>query len=91
MCRKICRSQPACRIPSIIELWLSASERMRQFGSNCAMVEIAARLEIQPEVTLGSRLAPTVLGPVHAGGHQLDGGGVDDVDDAVESTQDAPS
>ena len=48
-------------------------------------------LEIQPEVTLGSRLAPTVLGPVHAGGHQLDGGGVDDVDDAVESTQDAPS
>ena len=38
-------SQPACRTPSIIELWLSASDRIRQFGISLAMVEMPVWLE----------------------------------------------
>ena len=38
LCRHICFSQPDWRTPSIIELWLSASDSSRQFGSSLAMV-----------------------------------------------------
>jgi len=44
--------------PSIIELWFSASEKMWQFGRRLAMVEIAARLEIQPEVKASAAFLP---------------------------------
>ena len=38
LCRQTCFSQPDWRTPSIMELWLSASDRIRQFGSSLAMV-----------------------------------------------------
>ena len=38
LCRQICFSQPDWRTPSIMELWLSASDSSRQFGSSLAMV-----------------------------------------------------
>ena len=37
-------------MPSIIEAWFSSSEKMTQSGSSLAMVEIAASLEMKPEV-----------------------------------------
>jgi hypothetical protein len=40
--RKTRFSQPEWRTPSIIELWLKASDRIRQFGSSFAMVEMPA-------------------------------------------------
>jgi hypothetical protein len=50
MCRNTCFSHPVRLMPSSIELWFSASERIRQSGNSDAMVKIPARLEIQPEV-----------------------------------------
>ena len=38
--RKIFFSAPDWRTPSIIELWLSASDRIRQFGISLTMVEM---------------------------------------------------
>ena len=43
--RKIWRSQPDWRMPSIIELWLSASDRIRQFGISLAMVAMPVWFE----------------------------------------------
>jgi hypothetical protein len=43
--RKICFSQPACRTPSIMELWFNASDRIRQFGSSLAMVAMPVSFE----------------------------------------------
>ena len=43
--RKICFSQPDWRTPSIIELWFQASDRIRQFGSSLAMVEMPVSLD----------------------------------------------
>jgi hypothetical protein len=43
-------AQPERLTPSIIELWLSASDRMTQFARRFAMDEMPARLEIQPKV-----------------------------------------
>src|SRR5947209_15220755 len=43
--RQICFSEPDWRMPSIIELWLDASDRMRQLGISLAIVEIPAVLE----------------------------------------------
>ena len=43
--RKIWRSQPAWRMPSIIELWFSASDRIRQFGISLAMVAMPVWFE----------------------------------------------
>ena len=43
--RKICLSQCDCRMPSIIELWLKASDRIRQFGISLANVEMPVSLE----------------------------------------------
>ena len=37
-------------------------------------------LKVEPQMTLGGRFAPTVLGPVHAGSHQFNGRRIDDVD-----------
>jgi len=48
-------------------------------------------LEIEPHVALGGRLAPAVLGPVHASGHQLDGRGVHNVNGLAETASYAPS
>jgi hypothetical protein len=45
LCRQICFSQPALRTPSIMELWFSASDSNRQFGSSLAMVEMPVSLE----------------------------------------------
>ena len=42
-------------------------------------------LEIQTDMAFGGSLAPTVLGPVQRAGHQLDGGGVHDMDEALEA------
>ncbi len=42
-------------------------------------------LEVQAEVALGGNLAPAVFGPVEGGGHQLDGGGVHNVNEAFET------
>ena len=44
--RKICFSQCDWRTPSIIELWLRASDRIRQFGSSLASVEMPVSLEM---------------------------------------------
>ena len=43
-------------------------------------------LEVQPEVALGGGLAPPVLGPIQTRGNELNGGGVDHMDDALEAT-----
>ncbi len=40
LCRKICFWHPDWRTPSIMELWLKASDRIRQSGSSLAMVEM---------------------------------------------------
>ena len=42
-------------------------------------------LEIQADMAFGGSLAPTVLGPVQRPRHQLDGGGVNNVDEALEA------
>lgn len=44
-------------------------------------------VQVQPQVHLGSGLAPTVFGPVHAVGHQLEDGGVHSVDAHLEAPQ----
>jgi hypothetical protein len=41
-------------------------------------------LQVEPHVTLGGSFAPAVLGPIHTPGHQLNGGRVDDVNQALE-------
>ena len=45
-------------MPSIMELWFQASERIRQSGIKLAIVEIEARLEIQPDVKTRAALFP---------------------------------
>ena len=45
LCRQTCFSQPDWRTPSIIELWLSASDRIRQLGNSLAMVGMPVWLE----------------------------------------------
>ena len=45
LCRQICFSQPDWRTPSIIELWLSASDSSRQFGISLAMVAMPVSFE----------------------------------------------
>jgi len=42
-------------------------------------------LEVQPDMTFGRRLAPTMLGLVQGAGHQLDGGGVHDMNEPFET------
>ena len=42
--RKICFSQPERRIPSIMELWFQASDRIRPRGSRPAIVEIDGKV-----------------------------------------------
>jgi len=44
-------------------------------------------LEVEPHVAFGGGLAAAVLGPVHAGGHQLDRCGVDDVDGFAKAVE----
>jgi len=41
-------------------------------------------LQVEPHVTLGGSFAPTVLGPIHTPGHQLNGGRVHNVNQALE-------
>ena len=43
--RNTWRSQPDWRMPSIIELWLSASDRIRQFGISLPMVAMPVWFE----------------------------------------------
>src|SRR5450631_3679025 len=43
-------------------------------------------LQIQPQMTLGRRLAPPMFGPVHAGSNQRDGGRVHQMNHALELT-----
>ena len=43
-------------------------------------------LQVEPQVHLRRGLAPTVLGPVHAVGHQGNGGGIDRMDRPFEAT-----
>ena len=43
--RHTCFSVPASRTPSIMELWLSASDSSRQFGNSFAIVEMPVSLE----------------------------------------------
>ena len=42
-------------------------------------------LEIQADMAFGGSLAAAMLGPVQRAGHQLDGGGVHDMDEALEA------
>ena len=56
--RKIRFSQPERRTPSIIELWFSASDRIETIGHQDGDVEIAARLEIQPDVKTSAASLP---------------------------------
>src|SRR3981189_454633 len=66
LCRKMNRSAPERRIPSIIELWLSASEKIAQSGSSLPSVPSAARFEIHPDVKvtkLGLELDMVPVGP----------------------------
>lgn len=44
-------------------------------------------LQVQPDVTLGGRLAAPMLGPIQALGHQLDGGRIHRMDRPVEPPQ----
>ena len=44
-------------------------------------------LEVEPHVAFGGGLAAAVFGPVHAGGHQFDRGGIDDVDGGAETVE----
>ena len=46
-------------------------------------------LEIKAHVAFGGGLAAAVLGPIHAGCDQLDGGGIDDVDGLAKAMSDA--
>ena len=46
-------------------------------------------LEIKPHVAFGGGFAAAVLGPIHAGCDQLDGGGIDDVDGLAKAMSDA--
>ena len=68
--RKIVFSAPERRTPSIIELWLSASEMIRQFGRSWAIVEIAARLETQPDVKASDGLLAMQVGEFGLEPHQ---------------------
>src|SRR5260370_8940876 len=47
--RKICFSHFDWRTPSIMELWFDVSDRMRQFDTSLAMVEIAVSLGTYPD------------------------------------------
>src|SRR5208282_1210315 len=42
-------------------------------------------LEVEPDMTFGGGLAPTMLGPVQRAGHQLDGGRIHDVNEPLET------
>lgn len=42
-------------------------------------------LQVEAEMALGGGLAPTMFGPVQGTGHQLDGGGVHDMNEALEA------
>src|SRR6266540_1045474 len=46
-------------------------------------------MQVQAQMTLGRRLAPAVLGPVHAGGHQLDRRRIDHMDYSPETPGDS--
>jgi hypothetical protein len=48
-------------------------------------------VEVEPQVALGRRFAPTMLRPVHARGHQLDRGGVDHMNHAAETARQTPA
>ncbi len=50
------------RMPSIMELWFSASDRIRQSGSRPAMVEMPARFEIQPDVKTSAPILAVQVG-----------------------------
>jgi len=45
-------------------------------------------VEVESQMTLGCRFAPPVLGPVHAGGDQLNGRGINHMDNAPETPGD---
>ena len=62
LCRKMNRSAPERRIPSIIELWLSASEKIAQSGSGLPSVPSAARFEIHPDVKIQRGLLAMKVG-----------------------------
>jgi hypothetical protein len=42
-------------------------------------------LQVEAEMALGGGLAPTMFGPVQGTGHQLNGGGIHDLDEALET------
>src|ERR1017187_6408807 len=42
-------------------------------------------LQVEPQMTFGRRLAPPMLGPVHAVGHQLNGGRIHQMDHPLET------
>ena len=42
-------------------------------------------LQVEAQMALGGGLAPTMFGPVQGTGHQLDGGGIHDMDEAFEA------
>ena len=44
-------------------------------------------LEVEPDMTLGGRFAPAMFGPVQRAGHQSDGGGVHDMNEALGETK----
>jgi hypothetical protein len=46
-------------------------------------------LQVQPPMAFGGGFAATMLGPVQAGGHQLDGGGIHGVNGALEAVEQA--
>ena len=46
-------------------------------------------LEVEPHVAFGGGLAAAVFDPIHAGGHRLDRGGVDDDDGGAETVEGA--
>jgi hypothetical protein len=46
-------------------------------------------VEVEPQMALGGRFAPPVLGPVHTGGDQCNRGGIDHMNDAPETPGDS--
>ena len=40
-------------------------------------------LEIEPDMTLGGGFAPAMFGPIQRAGHERDGGGVHDMNEAL--------
>ena len=56
--RKICLSHPDRPMPSIIELWFKASERIKQSGRSLAIVAMPVSFDTYPDVKTSAAALP---------------------------------